>query len=227
VHAAILFLFLGPVLATSSFHGENVLGGGGAGPAGGGGGGNGGAPQQRVDFVRVKSDPTTLPVAPPVIPPVKPPVVKPVVPSPVTPATVPTTAAAQPLDGAATGASGTTGGAGTGPGSGGGVGSGVGPGKGTGVGPGTGGGPGKDYPPTPREVFLPPLPQPASVRGQHLRAWFDVDEKGNSKLLSFEKSRDGGYNRLLEQTLKETKFRPGVTAEGVPKRDTAMIEIIF
>jgi periplasmic protein TonB len=223
VHAAILFLFLGPVLATSSFHGENVLGGGGAGPAGGGGGGNGGTPQ-RVDFIRVKSDPTTLPVAPPVIPPVKPPVVKPVIALPVTPAAATTT---EPVEGSSTGGSGVSGGAGSGPGTGGGVGSGIGPGKGSGIGPGTGGGPAKDYPPTPREVFLPPLPQPASVRGQHLRAWFDVDEKGNSKLLSFEKSRDGGYNRLLEQTLKATKFRPGVTAEGVPKRDTAMIEIIF
>lgn len=60
-----------------------------------------------------------------------------------------------------------------------------------------------------------------------MRAWFDVDEKGNSKLISFEKSRDGGYNRLLEQTLRATRFRPGVGANGVPKRDTAMIEIIF
>jgi hypothetical protein len=107
------------------------------------------------------------------------------------------------------------------------MGSGIGPGRGSGIGPGTGGGPGKDYPPTPREVFLPPLPQPASVRGQHLRAWFDVDEKGNSVLLSFEKSRDGGYNRLLEQTLKATRVRAGVKADGTPKRDTAMIEIIF
>lgn len=226
MHAAILFLFLGPVLATSSFHGENVVGGGGPGPAGGGGGGNGGA-AQRVDFVRVKSDPTTLPVAPPIIPPVKPPIAKPVVPSPMTPAPSTSGATSEPVEGPTTGGSGVSGGVGSGPGSGGGAGSGIGTGRGSGVGPGTGGGPGKDYPPTPREVFLPPLPQPPSVRGQHLRAWFDVDEKGNSKLLSFEKSRDGGYNRLLEQTLKATKFRPGVTAEGVPKRDTAMIEIIF
>ncbi len=225
MHAAILFLFLGPLLATSSFRGDDVPGGGGSGPAGGGGGGNGGAPQH-VDFVRVKSDPTTLPVAPVVIPPVKPLVAKPIVPSLVTPAAA-TTPTSEPVEGPSTGGTGVSGGEGSGPGSGGGVGSGIGAGKGSGIGPGTGGGPAKDYPPTPREVFLPPLPQPASVRGQHLRAWFDVDEKGNSKLLSFEKSRDGGYNRLLELTLKATKFRPGVTAEGVARRDTAMIEIIF
>lgn len=103
----------------------------------------------------------------------------------------------------------------------------MGPGAGSATGPGTGGGPGKSYPPTPREVFLPPLPEPASVRGQHLKAWFDVDEHGNSTLISFERSRDGGYNKLLEQTLKATRFRPGVRADGVAVRDTAMIEIIF
>jgi protein TonB len=224
VHALILFLFLGPVLATSSFRGEDVPGGGGAGPAGGGGGGSGGAAQS-VEFVRVRPDPTTLPVVAPIIPPVKPVPIA-VVPPLVTEIREPTSTV--PVQsGVSTGATGNAGTAGSGPGSGGGVGSGIGPGKGSGVGPGTGGGPAKDFPPTPREVFLPPLPQPASVRGQHLRAWFDVDEKGNSKLISFEKSRDGGYNRLLEQTLKATRFRPGVGGDGVPKRDTAMIEIIF
>jgi len=65
------------------------------------------------------------------------------------------------------------------------------------------------------------------VRGQHLRAWFDVDERGNSRLITFEHSRDGGYNKLLEETLRATRFRPGVKADGTPVRDTAMIEIIF
>ena len=223
MHAAILFLFLGPLLSSSSFHGENVPGGGGPGPAGGGGGGNG-RTEERLEFVRVRSDPTTLPAAPRIVPPLIP-APKPVLIPPVSAQREPIlTVPAAGVSGAMVGNSGTTG---SGPGTGGGVGSGAGPGRGSGVGPGTGGGPAKDYPPTPREVFLPPLPQPASVRGQHLRAWFDVDEKGNSKLLSFEKSRDGGYNRLLEQTLKATRFRPGVGADGVPKRDTAMIEIIF
>ena len=224
MHAAILFLFLGPVLSTTPFHGEDVPGGGGVGPAGGGGGGSPGG--ERVDFVRVRSDPTTLPATPPLIPSVKQPPPKPVVATSVTPPLV-LTSTSEPVEGPSTGGSGVSGGAGSGPGSGGGVGAGVGTGRGSGVGPGTGGGPAADYPPTPREVFLPPLPQPASVRGQHLRAWFDVDEKGNSTLLSFEKSRDGGYNKLLEQTLKATKFRPGVRADGTPQRDTAMIEIIF
>lgn len=223
MHALILFLFLGPLVSTSSFRGENVPGGGGPGPAGGGGGGNTGAAGENVQFVRVRSDPTVLPVVPPVIPPVKPAIPKPLVPPLLTPAP----AVAPVTPGAVGNAAGNAGTAGSGPGVGGGVGSGVGTGRGTGVGPGTGGGPGKDYPPTPREVFLPPLPQPASVRGQHLRAWFDVDERGNSTLLSFERSRDGRYNGLLEQTLRATRFRPGVRADGTPVRDTAMIEIIF
>ncbi|MDQ6717375.1 MAG: hypothetical protein M3Z17_03380 [Gemmatimonadota bacterium] len=221
MHAAILFLFLGPLIATTSFRGEDVPGGGGPGPAGGGGGGSGGL-HERLEFVQVRSDPTTLPVAPPIVPPVP----KPVLPPLVTPAPV-LTPVNEPKEGPPSGGSGVAGTSGSGPGTGGGVGSGIGSGRGSGVGPGTGGGPAKDYPPTPREVFLPPLPQPASVRGEHLRAWFDVDEKGNSVLLSFEKSRDGGYNRLLENTLRATRFRPGVGADGVPKRDTAMIEIIF
>jgi hypothetical protein len=44
--------------------------------------------------------------------------------------------------------------------------------------PGTGGGPAGTYPPTPTQFFLPPLPAPASLKGYHLIAWFDVDEKG-------------------------------------------------
>jgi len=225
VHALILFLFLEPLLSASSFKGKIVLGGGGPGLAGGGGGGNGGALREKVQFIRVRSDPTVMPPStPPPVPAVKPPPPRIPTPSPVTPA--PSVPAVSPPS-ASSGGTGNAGTAGAGPGSGGGVGSGVGSGKGSAVGPGTGGGPGKNYPPTPREVFLPPLPEPASVRGQHLKAWFYVDEHGNSTLLSFEHSRDGGYNKLLEQTLRATRFRAGVRADGTPARDTAMIEIIF
>ena len=86
---------------------------------------------------------------------------------------------------------------GAGPGSGGGVGSGIGTGTGTSVGPGTGGGPAGAYPPTPTQFFLPPLPAPSSLKGYHLIAFFDVDEKGNATLLGFNPSRDDGYNRKL------------------------------
>ena len=96
-----------------------------------------------------------------------------------------------------------------------------------GVGPGTGGGTGTNHPPTPTQFFLPPLPAPPSLRGYHLIAWFDVDEKGNSKLLGFNPSRDGGYNRKLRDVLSALRFRPGTRPDGTPVRDTVDIHFIF
>ena len=75
VHAVILFLILGPIVGSTDFTRPDVVGGGGPGPAGGGGGGADGmgSREQRVEFVRVKSDPTTMPkVTPQTVPPVKP-----------------------------------------------------------------------------------------------------------------------------------------------------------
>ena len=129
-----------------------------------------------------------------------------------------------PPSGAGTGNAGT---AGAGPGSGGGIGSGVGPGTGSGAGPGTGGGPAGSYPPSPTQFFLPPLPAPASIRGYHLVAWFDVDEKGNATLLGFNPSRDNSYNRKLRDVLLSLRFRPGVRTDGTPVRDTVDIQFIF
>jgi hypothetical protein len=228
VHALILFLILAPIVGSSDFTRADVVGGGGPGPAGGGGGGDNGSGsrEQRIEFVRVRSDPAVMPkVTPLTVPPVKPPEPKPPVESPVTPAQQVT---APPTVTATTGAgAGNAGTAGAGPGSGGGVGSGEGTGRGSSLGPGTGGGPGKDYPPTVRDLFIPPMPAPSAVKGFHLKAFFDVDEKGNAKLLGFNPTRDGDYNRRVADVLKAMRFRPGVHADGTPKRDTAEIEIIF
>jgi hypothetical protein len=65
------------------------------------------------------------------------------------------------------------------------------------------------------------------LKGYHLIAWFDVDEKGAAKLLSFNPSPDGGYNRRLREVLLALKFRPGVTPTGTPVRDTVDIHFIF
>jgi protein TonB len=158
-------------------------------------------------------------------PPVKPQEPKPPVESPVTPAQQ---VVAPELAAASTGAgTGNTNSSGAGPGSGGGVGSGEGPGRGSGVGPGTGGGPGRDYPPTVRDLFIPPMPAPQAVKGFHMKAFFDVDEKGNAKLIGFNPTRDGDYNRRVAEVLRSMRFRPGVHPDGTPKRDTAEIEIIF
>lgn len=228
MHALILFLVLAPIVGSSDFMRPDVLGGGGPGPAGGGGGGNNGTAlgQERLQFVQVRSDPTVMPkVTPATVPPVKPKQPTPQVESPITPtqqvATTPVTTASSG-DGA-----GNAGTAGAGPGTGGGVGSGEGTGRGSSVGPGTGGGPGKDYPPTVRDLFIPPMPAPSAVKGFHMKAFFDVDEKGNAKLLGFNPTRDGDYNKRVADVLKSMRFRPGVRADGTPMRDTAEIEIIF
>jgi protein TonB len=227
VHALILFLILAPIVGSSDFTHAPSVGGGGPGPAGGGGGGvNGPGTGEHLEFVRVRSDPTVMPKPKPLtVPPVKPPEPKPQVESPIVPAPpVSTTPVTATTTGEGTGNAGT---AGAGPGSGGGVGSGVGTGRGSNVGPGTGGGPGKDYPPTLRDLFIPPLPAPDRIKPYHLIAWFDVDEKGKAKLISFNPSRDGGYNRRLVEVLRSLVFRPGVHADGTPMRDTVDVHFIF
>jgi len=222
----ILFLIITPIV-TTDFRREPTVGGGGPGPAGGGGGGSGGASsrQERLEFIRVRPSPAAAtPKVTTLVPPPKPPEVK----KPEASVTPATPAVTDPLLTPASGSGpGTAGTSGAGPGTGGGIGSGVGTGTGSSVGPGTGGGPGKDYPPTLRDLFIPPLPAPSRIKPYHLIAWFDVDEKGNASLISFNQSRDGGYNRRLTEVLRSLRFRPGVKADGTPMRDTVDVHFIF
>lgn len=223
MHATIVLL-----LITSPFsHGftaDSAEFGDGPGPAGGGGGRAGsGADGEQLRFVQTRPaapPPTPAPAlvpSPPIATPV-PPVVTPAVRAPV---------ALGPVSGTAATGAGTAGSGGAGPGTGGGTGSGTGTGTGSGIGPGTGGGDGVNHPPTPTQVFLPPLPPPPRIKPYHLIAWFDVDERGNARLLSFNPSRDGSYNRRLREVLLSLRFRPGVTAAGVPVRDTIDIQFVF
>ncbi len=122
---------------------------------------------------------------------------------------------------------GQTGGTGLGPGTGGGTGSGVGPGRGSGTGPGTGGGLAKNYPPTTKQLVVPPLPFPARLKGFRVVAWYDVDSTGKSTLLRFTPTPDGDYNKRLRETLLEARFRPAVRPDGVAIRDTVDVQIIF
>jgi hypothetical protein len=71
------------------------------------------------------------------------------------------------------------------------------------------------------------MPAPSAVKGFHMKAFFDVDEKGNAKLIGFNATRDGDYNKRVAEVLRSMRFRPGVHADGTPMRDTAEIEIIF
>jgi hypothetical protein len=121
--------------------------------------------------------------------------------------------AAIPGNGGGTGHDGTNG---SGPGTGGGVGTGVGTGRGAGVGPGTGGGNQVNYPPQPRELFLPPMPVPDKVRGFHLVAQFDVDSLGRVHSFDFTPTRDGDFNKKLREILGRMTFRAGVRPDGTP-----------
>jgi periplasmic protein TonB len=239
LHALVIFLILAPPLfVTAQMLEVRQEGAGGPGPVGGGGGGtqgSGGQPpvpmQERVRYIAPQPPPTPVekaktpdPVKPP---PKKPDEPKPeVVPPPIeTPKAESTPTAAVTVDsitgtGGGTGRDGTTG---SGPGSGGGVGSGVGTGRGSGTGPGTGGGDADVHPPTVITLSILPLPIPSKVRPYKMTAIFEVDSIGNAKLLTFNPSKDGGYNKRIREMLSEIRFRPAVTRDGRPVRDTAVV----
>lgn len=241
IHLAIIALLIVPplVLTTARFDVDD-RGAGGADAAGGGGGGlrgTGGLFEhiipERLRYVQVAPPaPVTRPAPTPVVvppPKVEVPKPKPVVPPPPQPtaevvrtavAPSPTIANAASGTGGGTGADGT---AGNGTGSGGGIGSGVGPGRGSGSGPGTGGGDAKQYPPTVIALPILPLPVPSKVRPYTLEAVFEVDTLGNARLLAYNPSADGGYNRRIREMLSEIRFRPAVRMNGRPVLDTAKI----
>lgn len=242
LHAAVIALLLWDFVPEGRDHIARVaLGAGGEGPAGGGGGGRHGTggsppvPLEKLEYVRV-APPSPPPPAPAPVPQVAPPAPRPVVPPltpPPTPQPVPATAVPSPppvSGGLVSAVSGTGGGSGgdgsggSGPGAGGGVGSGVGTGRGSGTGAGTGGGTQVNYPPTPTEMFLPPMPVPAGVRGFHLIAEFDVDETGRVVGFTFTETRDAGYNRKIRDVLKSIRFRPGSRPDGTPIRMKTQIE---
>jgi protein TonB len=242
IHFLIIALLVMPMATHTGDVIERPQGAGGPGPAGGGGGGHRGTgSQDRVHFVKFAPPPPPTPQPKPVPQQVviKPPQPKPeIVPPPqvkppepqvqeakvelkameIPKATDPI--APSPGVGGGTGSDGTNG---SGPGRGGGIGAGIGPGRGSGIGPGTGGGPMANYPPTPTELFIPPLPMPDRVRGFHLIAEYDVDENGKVVNFTFTPTRDGGYNRRLEDVLKSFKFRPGTKPDGTPIRMKAQI----
>ena len=239
VHLLVLFLFMAPLALRQTVVAPIAQGAGGPGPAGGGGGGTRGTggDRERVRFVAMRPPaaapaataviPIVPPVQPPVVPPVQPPVARPPIVAPTAPArddAIGTTPAPTAGVGGGTGNDGT---AGSGPGSGGGVGSGIGTGRGSGIGPGTGGGTQPNFPPTPTEMFLPPLPAPANVRGFRLIAEFDVDSTGRVLDFKFTETRNGAYNRRLRDVLRDIRFRPGTRPDGTPVRMPVQLEYIF
>lgn len=216
-HLSVILVLFTPLAMLGEMR-EVGQGAGGPGPAGGGGGGSRGERfrAELIRFIQVASAPTPVPPKPevrvPTPPPVPPPKSEVELPAPsVTPGT-----------GAAAGDQNTPG---SGPGTGGGTGSGVGTGTGSSIGPGTGGGNQANYPPTPIEMFIPPLPVPQSVKGFHLIAEFDVDERGRVLSMTFTETRDRGYNRRLEDVLRGFRFRPGTRPDGTPVRMKAQVVV--
>jgi hypothetical protein len=84
-----------------------------------------------------------------------------------------------------------------------------------------------NYPPSPTELFIPPLPMPDRVRGFHLVADYDIDETGKVMDFKFTPTPDGGYNKRLEEVLKSLKFRPGTAPDGTPVRMKGQIVYDF
>jgi periplasmic protein TonB len=238
LHALLLALLLAPPLLVAREINARNEGGGGAGPAGGGGGGTRGTggdnARERLRFIQIVPTPPAAPKVEPT--PIPPPIPKVEPPKPTPQPTPPTLDVRPELASTATsdpskvagvgGGSGNDGTAGSGPGSGGGIGSGVGTGRGSGNGPGTGGGDADILPPTVVALTILPIPVPSKVRPYTLVAYFDVDTLGNATLLSFNPSKDGGYNRRIREMLSEIRFRPAVRLDGRPVRDTAQISAI-
>jgi periplasmic protein TonB len=240
LHALIFFLVVAPpVFIAATLDYDPKQGAGGPGPAGGGGGGSqgtGGVQSLRERLQYMVLPKATVPTPPvPVTPPPKPVVEKkpeppkppppePTPPAPPAPPTPPTPVTTDASVVAGTGGgSGKDGTAGSGSGSGGGVGSGVGTGKGSGVGPGTGGGSDAIYPPAVVSLPILPLPVPGKVRPYKMVAYFEVDTLGNAKLLAFNPSNDGGYNKRIKEMLGEIRFRPATRVNGRPVVDTAVV----
>lgn len=223
VHALIVLLILGRFVQDALE--ARAEGAGGPGPRGGGGGGKnatGSMVKERVQFIQVKPPPPR----PAVLPlPVVPPVVRP--PEPEPPKAEPPKAQPEPdAPKEASPAAGTGGGsghdgtAGNGPGTGGGAGSGEGTGRGSGRGPGTGGGEGRIFPPTVTNLAILPIPVPSKVKPYKLTACFEVDEKGNAKLVSWNQSKDSDYNKKVKAMLDEVRFKPAVKFDGTPVKVT-------
>jgi periplasmic protein TonB len=251
LHLLVVLLLVFPFFGSDLI--AEMLGAGGPGPAGGGGGGSGGTGGGRVVTERIQyvvpprpatAEPDPTRIQPPEVKPVEvPPEEKP--PEPVPIEVPPPTAASVPVPEVADltvdlpaadvasktagtgGGSGNDGSAGSGSGSGGGIGSGIGTGTGSGVGAGTGGGSGKVFPPTPSELFIPPIPVPDKVKGKTITIVFDVDSTG--KVIDFEltPTRDAGYNRKLREILGATRFRPATDATGRPVRAKYNLDYTF
>lgn len=196
-----------------------------------GGGGGGGSIQvvalpalARPAAARVAQ---VVPPPPPVVPVPDPVVVQP----PPPPQPEPVVAVSAPPDSitsASAGQGGTGTGAGKGTGTGTGTGSGTGPGSGSGSGPGTGGEGGRGRPPEPRQVILPPLDYPRSLRGQTVAVTFWVGTDGRVERVELAPEIDDrGFSKKFSEVMKSYRFRPARSPEGAIIAGTTTVSVTF
>jgi protein TonB len=176
---------------------------------GGGGGGQGG-----TAYVMLEPPPPAPPPPPETVP-VELPVTKPEVVPPPPPDL-------KPIAAVDSGPTSTQLSAGSGGGTGGGQGTGNGPGTGSGVGPGSGGGSGGGTgtgqggsPPVNRQMIIPPLDAPKSMRGKAVQVVFTVDTLGRVADLDISPQiADRGYARRFDEVMRAYRFAPARDADG-------------
>jgi len=197
----------------------------------GGGGGGGSLQVVSLPALTRPAAAEVIKVPPPPPPPVVP-VPEPVVLPPPPPTPEPVVAVSAPPDSvpsspsAGQGGPGTGGGKGTGTGTG--QGSGTGPGSGSGSGPGTGGEGGRGFPPEPRQVILPPLDYPRTLRGRTIAVTFWVGTDGRVERVALAPEiEDGGFAKKFADVMKSYRFRPARSAEGKVIAGTTTVTVTF
>ncbi len=217
----VLVVRVGPELAFRAPAGDLV-----SADQGGGGGGGGGRAVQMVALQapRTAPPPPLTPARPPAV--VESPAPEPPIPEPVLAAVDTAPQQADSGEGRGTG-SGTGEGTGRGSGSGSGAGAGSGSGVGAGRGPGTGGG-GTARPPEPRQLILPPPDVPGGLRGTSIAVTFQVSADGRVLGVAFNpEPPDRGFARKLEDVMRNYRFRPARSAEGLAVPGTTTVTLTF
>ena len=177
---------------------------------GGGGGGAGGV----VLTALTRPPPPPAPVVTPEVP-VPVPKIE-IVPEKVTP---PVETSPQPVPNPSANASA---GAGSGGGTGGGVGTGTGTGRGSGLGPGSGSGTGGGegggrggFPPESKQLVVPALNPPKSLRGTSVDVTFYVAADGHVTDIEVRPPiKDRGYGKKFEETMRAYGFKPARDPSG-------------
>ncbi|MEO5797914.1 MAG: hypothetical protein ABIZ70_04000 [Gemmatimonadales bacterium] len=124
---------------------------------------------------------------------------------------------------------------GTGGGSGGGAGTGVGPGTGSGTGAGSGSGSGGgngngrgEVPPKSKQLVLPALDSPKSLRGKTVEVTFTIDALGRVVDIKVDPPiTDRGYAKKFDEVMRGYGFHPGTDSLGRAIAATYVVTVSF